>query len=135
MLFRNYILPIKMIKKGTKLYSILNFRCPQCQEGDFFVSSPYNIKKIGELHSNCNSCKLKFSKEPGFYFGALYVSYAIGIAIFICVFVINWILNLNATLMQTLLTVGAVLIVGTPFIFHLSKIIWANLFFHYKVKL
>ena len=123
-----------MIKKGTKLYSILKFKCPQCHEGDFFTSSVYNFKKIGELYKCCPNCKLKYSKEPGFYFGAMYVSYTIGIAIFITTFLANWILDLQASLLQILLFVGIVLIVGTPYLFHLSKIIWANLFIQYNIK-
>ena len=25
------------MKKGTKLHSVVNFKCPCCQEGDFFI--------------------------------------------------------------------------------------------------
>jgi len=123
-----------MIKKGTKLYSILKFKCPQCHEGEFFTSSAYNFKKIGELYKHCPNCKIKFSKEPGFYFGAMYVSYAIGIAIFVATYLSNWILDLQASMLQILFFVGVILTVGTPYLFHLSKIIWANLFIHYKVN-
>lgn len=121
-----------MIKKGTKLFSILKFKCPTCHEGDFFLSHPYNLKKIGALHSQCSKCGLKFSKEPGFYFGAMYVSYGLGIAIFVAVFVANSILNLGLSLFNMFMTVGVILFASTPYLFHLSKIIWANIFFHYK---
>ncbi len=121
-----------MIKKGTKLFSILKFKCPTCHEGDFFLSYPYNLKKIGDLHAQCSKCCLKFSKEPGFYFGAMYVSYGLGIAIFVAVFVANSILNLDLSLFNMFMTVGVILFASTPYLFHLSKIIWANIFFHYK---
>jgi hypothetical protein len=98
------------------------------------VSNAYNFKKVVELYTNCSECKLKFSKEPGFYFGAMYVSYAIGIAIFIASYTANWILGLDTSLLHILLFVGTVLLIGTPYLFHLSKIIWANLFIHFKVK-
>lgn len=123
-----------MIKKGNKLYSILHFKCPQCHEGDFFVSKTYDLKNIGELHQNCQNCKLKYSKEPGFYFGAMYVSYALGITVFVSVYTANTILSLNASLMQMFLFVGSTLSLGTPYLFHLSKITWANIFIHYKGK-
>lgn len=123
-----------MIKKGTKLYSILHFKCPQCHDGYFFKSNAYNFKTVGELYTHCSNCNLKFSKEPGFYFGAMYVSYAIGIAIFVATYAVNWILVLEASMLQILLFVGMCLLVGTPYLFHLSKIIWANLFCSYKVK-
>ncbi len=121
-----------MIKKGTKLFSILKFKCPTCHQGDFFLSHPYNLKKIGDLHTKCSKCGLNFSKEPGFYFGAMYVSYGLGIAIFVAVFVANSILNLGLSLFNMFMTVGVILFASTPYLFHLSKIIWANIFFHYK---
>ena len=123
-----------MINKGSKLYSIFHFKCPQCHTGDFFVSSAYNLKKIGELHQKCAKCNLSYSKEPGFYFGAMYISYAFGIAIFITVYLTNIILNLRASLLQQFLIVGVILLIGTPYLFHLSKITWANIFMHYKNK-
>ncbi|MBL6658461.1 MAG: DUF983 domain-containing protein [Flavobacteriales bacterium] len=123
-----------MIKKGSKLFSILKFKCPNCHEGEFFISHPYDLKKIGDLHNECSECHLKFSKEPGFYFGAMYVSYGLGIAIFVSVFVANKILNFNLSLFEIFILVGLILFAGTPYLFHLSKIIWANIFFHYKGK-
>ena len=121
-----------MIKKGTKLFSILKFKCPTCHEGDFFLSHPYNLKKIGDLHAQCSKCGLKFSKEPGFYFGAMYVSYGLGIAIFVAVFVANSILNLGLSLFNMFITVGLILFTSTPYLFHLSKIIWANIFIKFQ---
>lgn len=123
-----------MIHKGSKLYSVFKFKCPNCHEGEFFTSHPYNLKKIGDLHLQCPKCGLKYSKEPGFYFGAMYVSYALGIAIFVSVFVANLILNLGLSLFEILIIIGAFLFLGTPYLFHLSKIIWANIFFHYRGK-
>ena len=35
-LYLQYQLLLAMIKKGTKLYSILKLKCPHCHEGEFF---------------------------------------------------------------------------------------------------
>lgn len=121
-----------MIKKGHKLYSILYFKCPQCHEGDFFKSTAYNLKKIGELHDKCQECNHRYSKEPGFYFGAMYVSYAFGIAIFVSIYLANIILNINASILNVFLMVALFILLGTPYLFHLSKITWANIFTHFK---
>jgi len=34
------------------------------------------------MNASCDHCEASFEPEPGFYFGALYVSYAFTIAIF-----------------------------------------------------
>ena len=50
------------------------------------ISLPHQhvtLKKFGELYKHYPNCNVKFSKEPSFYFGAMYVSYAIGITFFI----------------------------------------------------
>lgn len=39
-----------LIKKGTKLYSILRFKCPRCQDGDLFkVNNPYRLKYLDKM--------------------------------------------------------------------------------------
>ena len=69
-----------MLKKSSKLYSILKFKCPYCQEGDFYKSTnPYNFSSMSEVKDSCEKCNRKFSIEPGFYYGAMYVSYAFGV--------------------------------------------------------
>lgn len=121
-----------MFSKGSKLYSIFNAKCPECHEGAFFVAHPYNLKKIGDTYEKCDSCGVNYSKEPGFYYGAMYVAYGLGVAIFISAWVATWGLNLSVSAFNLFLVVSGVLLLGTPYIYHLSKIIWANLFFKYK---
>lgn len=121
-----------MFKKGTKLYSIFKRKCPVCQEGDFFVSKPYNLKNIGKIHSNCPNCNETFSKEPGFYYGAMYVSYGLGVAIFVSIFLITYLINPEATATTYIILITLAMILLGPFLYELSKIIWANMFMSYK---
>lgn len=119
------------MKKGTKLYSILHFKCPQCQEGEFLVSTPYDLKKVGDVREECPVCHLKYAKEPGFYYGAMYVSYALGVALFVTVWAsCNWFFTDVSVWLQIGLVVLFSIILG-PYLFALSKIIWANFFIHY----
>lgn len=121
-----------MLKQGTKLYSILKLKCPHCHEGDFFKAHPYNLVKAGNIYDKCPVCGEKYSKEPGFYFGGMYVSYALGVALFVA----DWVLislffpNASVELYATVIVVSLVLF--APLMYALSKIIWANFFFTYK---
>ena len=51
-----------MFKKGAKLYSIFNNKCPKCQEGDFFVNkTPFKFKnnlKLLKQESDPQAAKL-----------------------------------------------------------------------------
>jgi uncharacterized protein (DUF983 family) len=120
------------LKKGTKLYSIVNFKCPQCHEGDFFISHPYKLQTMGKPHEYCSECGLKFAKEPGFYFGAMYVSYGFGVALFVAVVVIYYLIFNRIDVWNMLGIMGFISILTAPFNYALSKIIWANIFIPYN---
>lgn len=120
-----------LVGKGSKLYSIFKMKCPQCQEGEFFVSHPYDLKKAGDLHENCSKCGLKYSKEPGFYYGAMYVNYALGVALFVTLWVS---FNLFFPDVGVGWQIGLIIfftVILTPYMYALSKIIWANFFIKY----
>ncbi len=120
-----------MCRKGSKLYSITKMKCPQCQEGDFFVSHPYDLRHAGEIHEHCSVCGLKYSKEPGFYYGAMYVSYALGVAVFVTLWVVmNLFFSRLSTAWQIFMIIFISLLI-TPYLYALSKIIWANFFIRY----
>jgi len=122
-----------MFKKGTKMYSIVNRKCPHCHEGEFFLSrNPYNLSKAGEIHERCDVCHRKLMIEPGFYYGAMYVAYALAVATFVTVYVATIVLYPEASTVTYISLIIATLILGGPFLFMLSKIIWGNLFIGYK---
>ncbi len=121
-----------MFKKGTKLYSIFNRKCPECQEGDFFVSKPYNLKNMGKIYDNCPKCNVPYSKEPGFYFGAMYVSYGLGVAVFVAIFVLTYLIYPSASALTYVILIAVAMVLLGPFFYELSKIIWANMFMSYK---
>ena len=117
-----------MLKKGTKLFSILKMRCPKCNKGRFYESHPYNLKKIGEVKKECNHCNLKYDMEPGFFQGSYYVSYGLGVALFVAIFVLKMLILPDLAYLSTLILMVVVLLILAPLLFALSKTIWINLF-------
>ncbi|MAC86815.1 MAG: hypothetical protein CMQ52_01640 [Gammaproteobacteria bacterium] len=121
-----------MLKKGTKIYSVLRGKCPSCHKGDFFKHSfTMNLFKVNKIKKTCSCCNLKYMIEPAFYFGALYVSYGITVALCIVTFVISK-LMLNVTLLTSFITIFVVLILFIPVNLRLSRILWINMFVSYK---
>lgn len=120
-----------MLNKGSKLYSIVNNKCPRCHEGDFFKHKPsFNINKVTTLHDNCSHCNLKYMMEPSFFFGAMYVNYALAVAQFVAIFIISKVF-LNQSIITSFIAVVVVSLLLTPFTIRLSRIIWINLFVSY----
>lgn len=120
-------------KKGTKLYSILKYKCPHCHEGEFFKSrNPYDFNHLSSTYDNCPHCGRKLTIEPGFYYGAMYVSYALGVAHIVSFIVAKSILGFEMEFWNFIILVASALLILSPLYYALSKIIWANLFLNYK---
>ncbi|MEN9699067.1 MAG: hypothetical protein RLZZ301_265 [Bacteroidota bacterium] len=114
------------------MYSIVRMTCPQCQEGKFLVSSPYDFKNLGDVRKECDVCGLKYEREPGFYYGAMYVSYALGVALFVTIWTSCklWFPSFSAGVQIGLVVFFTITL--SPYLYALSKIIWANFFISYK---
>jgi uncharacterized protein (DUF983 family) len=122
-----------MIGKGSKLNSILRFKCPPCQEGDFFVdNNPYHLRYVGDVRDTCAVCGRKFENEPGFYYGAMYVAYALGVALSVGVYLAMTIFWTSSAMWARAVAIMVMIVLMGPLIYALSKIIWANLFMTYK---
>lgn len=73
------------------------YKCPRCRSAGMF-RIPLDIKKPLDMHANCEHCNLSFEPEPGFYFGAMFISYIITGFLFLAialllVFYFKWSVN------------------------------------------
>ena len=120
-----------MFKKGTKLYSILTGACPKCHGDSMYVNkNPYVLTETFSMHERCRVCGTKYKIEPSFFFGAMYVSYGVGIAFAIAAFVITYFF-LETSLNVIFGSIIGTLVVFFPVILRISRNIWINLFIHY----
>lgn len=124
-----------MIRKGMKLYSILFGACPKChQESMYTVKNPYILSDTLKINDNCSHCNTKYRMEPSFFYGSMYVSYAVGIAFATAAFVISY-LMFNASRTTAFISIVATLVVFMPVIMRLSRNIWINFFMSYDKTL
>jgi uncharacterized protein (DUF983 family) len=123
-----------MFKRGTKIYSVLNAKCPRCHEGDFFKHTfTFNPSKITQLHDNCPKCNLRYMMEPSFFYGAMYVNYGITVALSVVTFLITSLI-FEAMLLQSFAAIIVTLLLLTPLNLRLSRIIWINMFVKYETN-
>ncbi len=114
--------------KSIKLYSIITGTCPVCHKGEMYMEkNPYKISRIMEMHENCSNCGKKFKIEPSFFFGAMYVSYGVGVALAIATFIISY-LFLGFDKNYSFLSIILVLVILFPLIIRVSINIWINIF-------
>ncbi|WP_108422720.1 DUF983 domain-containing protein [Flagellimonas amoyensis] len=120
-----------MLKKGTKIYSILTGSCPKCHEESMYVNpNPYALSQIFKMHERCSHCGTKYKIEPSFFYGSMYVSYGVGIAFAVAAFVISY-LFIGTNLVNSFIAIVGTLIVFMPVIIRLSRNIWINFFIKY----
>jgi uncharacterized protein (DUF983 family) len=122
------------MNKGSKVYSIINNKCPRCQEGDFFVSGKaYDLRQFSKMNEFCSKCGLSFEQEPGYYYGAMYVSYAINVAIMVSVWVAYLVFFGNSLSIWWMVLASIIIGIGmAPLTFRLARLTWINFFIKYR---
>lgn len=124
-----------MFKKGSKLYSIFSGSCPKCHEESMYtVKNPFVLSRLLQMNDRCSNCNTKYKIEPSFFYGSMYVSYAVGIAFAVAAFVISYVF-FDASRLNAFFAIVATLVVFLPIIIRLSRNIWINLFMHYDKSL
>jgi hypothetical protein len=83
------------------------------------------------MHSLCTHCKQSFEPEPGFYFGAMFVSYAINTALFIAAWIALTFIYPDYSLVMLLGLLTGVVVVALPFTYRLSRSIWLAIFIRF----
>jgi len=124
-------------RKKSLIGSILALRCPQCREVSMYENPrTYSLKKLGRNHAVCPRCDANLQPEPGFYFGAAYMSWALTVALWVTVLVALNVLDAVGLITYSFLThpgtflwTGvAVTILTFPYLFRLSRVMWAHFF-------
>lgn len=124
---------MKFLKK-TRLHSIIYGSCPVCQEESMYVEkNPYKLAHTLKMNHKCSSCDTKYKIEPSFFYGAMYVSYPVGIAFAVAAFVISYFV-LQLDLFNAYLVIVGVMILALPIILRLSRNIWISFFMSYDTS-
>ena len=123
-------------KKRSYLFSTFGCRCPRCREGKLFKNKiSIGLKKNMAMPKSCPVCGLPTEKEPGFYYGTGYVSYALGVAICVTTFLVWFVLIGMSThdnrFFYWLITNAVILVLIQPWMMRISRSIWISWFVKY----
>jgi uncharacterized protein (DUF983 family) len=115
-----------MEKPPSRTLAIFRQRCPTCRRGQVFRSGL-------TMNETCPICGIRFEREPGYFFGAMYFSYALGVPI---------IAGLSAILALTIcrtwelqwvvIPAWGIYLLLVPAVFRYSRILWMHFdrYFH-----
>lgn len=113
-----------MFKKGTKAHSIAELKCPRCQEGDLFETGTFSFQKPFDMPENCPACGQKYFLGPGFYYGAMFISY--GITGWLALIVVGGLIFLGVYWMTAFWIMVAIMAILFVWFFRLARAIWIN---------
>jgi hypothetical protein len=75
------------------------------------------------MHSECENCKINFEPEPGFYLGAMYVSYLVNSFIFLfTALMLTFYFEMSLTF--TLVSMAVIAVLVLPYTLRVSRTIW-----------
>lgn len=89
---------------------------------------------MGRVKKNCSKCNLKYNIEPSFFQGSYYVTYALGVTLFIAVWVLQLLFFPGVGPGTLLIAILVSLLIFSPLLYALSKIIWINFFIKFEKR-
>jgi uncharacterized protein (DUF983 family) len=102
---------------SQKWRALLLQRCPICCEGRIF-------ERGMKMNERCPVCGLRFEREPGYFLGSLYISYAIASAALIAgMYVGNWLFP-SIDLGYMVLICAVLFIPLVPLVTRYARVIW-----------
>ena len=123
-----------MLKKGSKLNSILTGTCPRCQNESMYLDkNPLHFSKLIKMNERCSHCDLKYEIEPSFFYGAMYVSYGLNVGLSIATFVVSY-LVFKTSIKTSFIAILVANILLFPFVLRWSRNIYINIFVSYDKK-
>lgn len=119
----------------SEFKSAVDGKCPRCRKGDMFNAPLISIKSR-KMRSHCPHCGLKFEKEPGYFYVAMYVSYAFVVAQLVTACVATYVITKNMDSPWLYLTVAILAtVLLAPFNYRYSRIVlmyWMTPQFKFK---
>jgi hypothetical protein len=115
--------------------SIAAMKCPACRKHAVFIDpNILKLKSIASMYEYCPVCHSSNKVEPGFYFGAAYVSYMLMVGLLMAFVLVYYVIFGEIFNHFWRLMSGAFVLalVSTPLVFRYSRIIFLYICVKYK---
>ena len=113
---------------ANKGAAMLQCKCPRCQSGNLFVTKATDLGSFMKMHETCPNCNLRFEIEPGFFWGAMYVSYALTSGLMLVTLGILWLGFHDPEFWIYVVSIIGVVLITLPWVFRYSRMFMLYLF-------
>jgi uncharacterized protein (DUF983 family) len=114
------VLPFKRMPWRDRLAAVMAGRCPRCNAGRIFRGRL-------SMHPTCPTCGLRFEREPGYFTGAMYVSYALALPVMATCAGVVYLVAPSLSFEATIGVAALLFLPFVPLLFRASRIIWIHL--------
>ena len=112
---------------GNKLKAIASGKCPKCEKGDVFQYKWWQLTNFSKMNKTCPNCNVAFEIEPGFFYGAMYMSYGNSLLIMIIGGVSIFYLFNDPPVLYYIIPITIVSLLITPWNFRISRVLYLHL--------
>lgn len=113
--------------KGNLVVNILTEKCPNCGQSQVFEKKKHFFQ-FPEMKKNCDVCHYRFDREPGYFLGAMYLSYGLAVLQGIITFLICHFFFPAMSTIWVVCTIIAVILLFSFKNYKLSRIIYIHIF-------
>jgi uncharacterized protein (DUF983 family) len=106
-----------------KLAALITGRCPRCHQGRIF--KPFFAGRVFAMNDRCSVCGLRFEREAGYFIGAMYFSYTLGVLTVLPVAVVLAVVYELPVAIVLFVAVAQTLI-SIPIFYRYSRIFWLH---------
>lgn len=116
------------MQEKSSIRAIAVCKCPRCRQGYLFQEPVGQFLKNRSMYKKCTVCNLTFEPEPGFYYGAMFISYAVSVAMSVISGVVLFYFFNDPDMWVYLLTVVILMLLVSPFSYRYSRSIMIHAF-------
>lgn len=116
------------MQKKSGLQALIATKCPRCRKGDMFIYPFYHPFRFDKMYPNCPHCHLRYEVEPGFFIGAMYISYAMTVTVLAIAGLILFLGLKDPGLWVYIIVFPVTVILLLPLIFRYSRAIFLYAF-------
>ena len=111
--------------------AMFRLKCAECHRGDLFPTGSFSFSRPFEMYRRCPRCNANYFPEPGFYYGAMFISYILSSFLILgFVMLLHWVfdVSLMASFWWTLVLVAVFFV----WWFRFARAVWLNLVVGYR---
>lgn len=113
--------------KRAFIVDLFQERCPKCREGYVFKQD-VSLLQLPVMNDQCEKCNYRFDREPGYFLGAMYLSYGFAVLQGILTYFLSIFIYPNITVFWSIFWVMLIILICGRKNYKLSRVLYIYIF-------